>query len=118
MHESRASIVRHVQSASKLRKRIHQNRRKYEEDIQTLKNEIQASRNTKSSNHESKKEIANELMKQHRERLVEEARKYEEEIAQEKAKFQDFVSMDKEEKNIAYKFVMNKLDDFLKDHDA
>ena len=86
--------------------------KKYEEDIQKLKNEIEASKNTKSSIHESKKEIANELMKQHREHIVVEARKYEEEIVREKDKFQNFISMDKEEKDIAYQYVVNKLDHF------
>lgn len=56
-------------------------------------------------------------MKQHREHLVEEARKYEEEMVREKAKFQNFIAMDKEEKIIAYKVVMKKLDNFLKEHD-
>ena len=57
-------------------------------------------------------------MKQHREHLVEEARKYKEEMVREKAKFQNFIAMDKEEKIIAYKVVMNKLDNFLKEHDV
>ena len=57
-------------------------------------------------------------MKQHREHIVVEARKYEEEIVREKDKFQNFISMDKEEKDIAYQYVVNKLDHFLKEHDV
>ena len=57
-------------------------------------------------------------MKQHREHIIVEARKYEEEIVREKDKFQNFISMDKEEKDIAYQYVVNKLDHFLKEHDV
>ena len=41
-----------------------------------------------------------------------------EEIVREKDKFQNFIAMDKEEKIIAYQYVVNKLDNFLKEHDV
>ena len=117
LEESRASIVRHVHSASKLRKQIHKNRRKYEADIKEMKKTIKLNVSTTSDQNidDAKKEIATELMKQHREALATEERKHEHELRNEKKRFENYIEMDKEEKDIAFEFVLNKLEDFLDD---
>lgn len=116
LEQSRASIVRHVHSASKLREQIHKNRRKYESDIKSMKKSMKKLKMSSIPNaDDAKKEIATELMKQHREALAHERQKHEYELRIENERFENYIEMDKEEKEIAFEFVLSKIDEFLED---
>ena len=117
LEESRASIVRHVHSASKLREQIHKNRRKYESEIKSMKKSMKKLNmsSTTPNTDDAKKEIATELMKQHREALAREEQKHEYELRIENERFENYIGMDKEEKEIAFEFVLAKIDEFLED---